>query len=165
MAYTYQDFVIRPWQPGDRQPAADLIASVLAEYQLTCDPDCADRDVLQVEAAYWSTGGEFWVVEHDGTLVGTAGFYPIARGENAVEIRKMYLLPSARGQGLGRFLLTFLETIIRQKGFQQIWIETASVLKEAVHLYERNGYLPSTGVETKRCDRVYVKQILVDLDE
>jgi putative acetyltransferase len=69
----------------------------------------------------------------------------------------MYLLPEARGQGLGRFLLQLLEQAIEAKGFQQIWLETATVLREAVKLYESSGYQLSTGVETQRCDRVYVK--------
>lgn len=164
MQATYRDFLIRDWQPDDRQIAASLIAQVLAEYGLVscglaAEPGGADWDVAHVEAAYWETGGEFWVVEHQGSLVGTAGYYPINRGQNAVEIRKMYLLPAARGKGLGRYLLQRLEQAIAAKNFEQIWIETASVLKEAVKLYESSGYQPSTGVETARCDRVYVKQL------
>lgn len=158
MQAVYQDFLIRDWQPTDRQAAAMLIDSVLTEYGLKTEPCGADQDVLNVEDAYWATGGEFWVVEQQGRLVGTGGYYPIARGENAVEIRKMYLLPEVRGQGLGRYLLQALEQTIVAKGFQQIWIETASVLTQAVKLYESSDYQPSTGVETARCDRVYVKQ-------
>jgi GNAT superfamily N-acetyltransferase len=97
--------------------------------------------------------------EHQNQIVGTAAYYPIHRGEKAVEIRKMYLLPSARGLGLGKYLLQQLEKAIASRGFQQIWIETASVLAEAVKLYESNGYQPATGVETARCDRVYVKKL------
>jgi GNAT superfamily N-acetyltransferase len=37
----------------------------------------------------------------------------------AVEIRKMYLLPSARGLGLGKYLLQQLEKAIASRGFQQ----------------------------------------------
>ncbi|HEY9627985.1 MAG TPA: GNAT family N-acetyltransferase [Coleofasciculaceae cyanobacterium] len=159
----YRDFLIRDWQPSDRQIAADLIQSVLAEYGLGGEPEGADRDVLQVEADYWATGGKFWVVERLGQVVGTGGYYPIARGENAVEIRKMYLLPAARGHGLGRYLLAALERDIAAKGFTQVWIETASVLKQAVRLYESCGYLPSTGVETARCDRIYYKQLTASL--
>jgi putative acetyltransferase len=155
----YRTFRIRNWQPADRQTAADLIASVLTEYGLGCEPSGADQDVLNVEQAYWKTGGEFWVVEQADCLVGTAAFYPIARGNQAVEIRKMYLLPAVRGQGLGRFLLQALEATIVAQGYQEIWIETATVLKEAVQLYENSGYQATTGVETARCDRVYVKQI------
>lgn len=156
----YQDFLIRDWQPSDRTIAFNLIGSVLAEYGLTQEPNGADRDVLEVESFYQKKNGEFWVIERQNKLVGTGAYYPISRGQNAVEIRKMYLLPEARGVGLGKFLLTELESAIVQKGFEQIWIETASVLKEAVQLYERNGYQPSTGVETLRCDRVYVKYLV-----
>jgi putative acetyltransferase len=156
----YREFWIRDWQPGDRTAAADLIRSVLSEYRLVCEPEGADRDVLSVEESYWAKGGEFWVVERDQRLVGTAAYYPVARGTDAVEIRKMYLLPEARGQGLGRYLLQNLEKTIIQRGYQQIWLETASVLFEAVKLYESSGYQPATGVETKRCDRLYTKLLL-----
>lgn len=160
MRKAYQDFVIRPWQPSDHQPAADVIHAVLTEYGLGWEPDGADQDVLNVESCYLDKGGEFWVIEQAGILVGTGAYYPIPRGHHAVEIRKMYLLPAVRGRGLGKFLLTELETAIAARGFAEIWIETASVLQEAVQLYEQQGYQPATGVETARCDRVYCKTIV-----
>ncbi len=159
MQVLFQDFLIRPWKPGDRNAAAEVIGTVLAEYGLGWEPEGADRDVLEVETFYLATGGEFWVIAEVDQVIATAAFRPIERGINAVEIRKMYLLPQVRGQGLGYFLLQQLERAIAAKGYQQIWLETASVLKEAVKLYERNGYVQATGVETTRCDRVYVKQI------
>ena len=112
---------------------------------------------------YAPRGGEstLYEIETQGRLVGTAGYYPVARGENAVEIRKMYLSPEVRGQGLGRYLLQALEAAIATQGYTQAWIQTASVLKEAVQLYERNGYQPSTGIDTDRCDRIYVKSLSV----
>ncbi len=156
----YRGYIMRGWQPEDRQAAAEVIRSCLKEYGLGWEADGADRDVLEVETYYLDRGGEFWVVESQGQIVGTSAYYPIERGEKAVEIRKMYLLPIVRGQGLGRHLLGELEQSIAARGYQQIWIETASVLKEAVQLYETNGYQPATGVETTRCDRVYVKSIV-----
>ncbi|MBE9053904.1 GNAT family N-acetyltransferase [Nostocales cyanobacterium LEGE 11386] len=153
----YQDFLIRNWEMSDRTRAASVISYVLSEYGLGWEPNGADKDVLQIEEFYLATGGEFWVIEHQSQLVGTGAYYPIKRGTKAVEIRKMYLLSSVRGLGLGKYLLQQLEAAIAARGFQQIWIETASVLVEAVKLYESNGYKPATGVETTRCDRVYVK--------
>lgn len=156
---TFGPYLIRSWQPGDREAALALIAQVLQEYSLTCEPTDSDRDARDVEACYWETGGEFWVVEVDGVLVGTAGYRPTSRGPGAVELRKMYLLPQARGQGLGRYLLSTMESAIQQRGFEEIWLETASVLKQAVGLYEASGYEPASGVETARCDRVYRKNL------
>jgi putative acetyltransferase len=157
--YQYQDFIIRNWQEKDRIFAATVITSILSEYGLPWQPEEADKDVLNIEEYYLATGGEFWVIEHQNQIVGTAAYYPINRGEKAVEIRKMYLLPKVRGLGLGKYLLQQLETAIALRGFKQIWIETASILAEAVKLYESNGYLPTTGVETSRCDLVYVKYL------
>jgi putative acetyltransferase len=71
----------------------------------------------------------------------------------------MYLLPGARGLGLGRYLLASLESRMMARGFDTIYLETASVLKEAVGLYEASGYGPTTGVETARCDRIYRKAL------
>ena len=161
----YRDFWVRNWQAIDRSAAAEVIRKVLLEYGLPWQPELADRDVIEVESAYLELGGEFWVIERDSAIVGTAAYQPIARGQNAVEIRKMYLLPEARRKGLGKYLLTELEQAIAIKDYQEIWIETASVLKEAVKLYERNGYQPATGVETERCDLVYLKKLKYSTDK
>jgi putative acetyltransferase len=156
----YLDFTIRPWEVADRQAIAEVIGTVLAEYGLGWEPEGADRDVLEIEKYYLETGGEFWTLLNAvDQVIGSAGYHPISRSVGAVEIRKMYLLGAYRGQGLGRYVLGQLEETIRSRGFREIWIETASVLKEAVQLYEKSGYIPSSGVETLRCDRVYVKKL------
>ncbi len=163
MHHSFKEFLIRDWVVGDRAAAAHVVKTVLAEYGLGWEADgcgCSDRDAVEVETYYWQTGGEFWVVEQAGEIVGTGGYLPIERGENAAEIRKMYLLPTARGKGLGRHLLGELEQAAADKGFGEVWVETASVLTEAVKLYEQNGYMPKSGVETERCDKVYSKPVL-----
>lgn len=157
----YLDFVIRPWQVADRQAVAQVIGTILAEYGLSWEPEGADLDVLAVEQHYLEAGGEFWtVLNAAGQVIGSAGYHPIDRGEAAVEMRKMYLLKAYRGLGLGRYVLGELEQAIRSRGFREIWIETAEVLVEAVGLYETSGYMLSSGVETPRCDRVYVKKLV-----
>jgi putative acetyltransferase len=156
---SYRDFLIRDWQPGDRHSVGALVKTVLAEYGMGFEPEGTDQDAIQVEDAYWKTGGTFWVVEHQGAIVGSGGYHPCHRAEKAVELRKMFILPDCRRQGLGRFLLTELEKSAAANGFKEMWLETATVLKEAVILYERSGYQPSTGVETQRCDRIYYKRL------
>lgn len=155
----YQGFLIRDWQKRDRNSAANVIKKVLEEYSLPWQPEGADRDVIEVESAYLQIEGEFWVVEAQSKIVGTAAYYPITKGNKAVEIRKMYLLPEVRRKGLGRYLLKQLEATISQKDFKEIWIETASILTEAVSLYQKHNYQPTTEIETKRCDLAYIKKI------
>ncbi len=162
MRIRFRNFLIRDWVASDRTAAANVIKTVLAEYGLGWEVSCggcSDQDAVEVEKYYLEAGGEFWVVEQSGKIVGTGGYHPIERGKEAVEIRKMYLLPEARGYGLGRFLLAQLEQAAAANGFSQAWVETATALKEAVRLYEKNGYQPMSGVETERCDKVYSKDI------
>ena len=159
MKQYYQEFLIRDWQESDRLLAAEVIRQVLIQYGLPWEPQEADRDVIEVETAYLTKGGEFWVVEAEGKIVGTAAYYPVESDCQGVEIRKMYLLPQVRGRGLGKYLLQQLEKAIALKGFTTVYIETASVLKEAVILYEKNHYQPMTDVTTARCDRAYYKKL------
>jgi putative acetyltransferase len=159
----YQNYLIRDWQPDDRIAAAEVIKNALAEYGLGWEPDGADRDVIDVEQYYLARSGEFWVIEDNGTIIGTSAYYPYIVEENcdvkAVEIRKMYLHSKVRGQGLGKYLLGQLERSIFDRGYREIRIETASVLVAAVKLYESSGYRSIPDVETSRCDRAYVKKM------
>jgi len=178
---TFRDFTIRDWQPGDRAAAAKVVGDALQEFGLGWEPEGADADAVNVEMSYQA--GAFWVVEQAGQIVATAAFHPVERGRNAVEIRKMYIKPSARRQGLGRYLFAQLEAQIKAQGFEQIWIETATALTGASDFYESMGFrlpqasdlqggsaadLPNKGckscdpdslIETERCDRIYIKQL------
>lgn len=159
MKQFYKQFLIRDWKKSDRNFAAGVILQVLEEYGLPWQPEEADKDVIEVETHYLNRGGEFWVVETEGKIVGTAAYYPVENDPQGVEIRKMYLLPEARRLGLGEYLLKKLEQAIALKGFTTVYIETASVLKEAVKLYEKHDYQPMTEVNTARCDRSYWKRL------
>ena len=102
--FTFKGVLVRHWCPRDREAAATIVRVCLEEYGLSFEREGADRDAVCVEECY-SGIGEFWVVMDDnGRMVGTAGYYEI-EGKGAVEIRKMYLLKEARGKGLGRKLL------------------------------------------------------------
>ncbi|OKH18867.1 GNAT family N-acetyltransferase [[Limnothrix rosea] IAM M-220] len=159
MDQDWQKFKIRDWQKGDRLAAAAVVKNVLEEYDVGWEPERADKEVFEIESHYWENDGEFWVVEQAGKIVGTAGYHPIRRGTKAVEIRKVYLLESVRGKGLGKYLMAELEKAIAAKGYQQIWVETISRFQAAKHIYESTGYEAATGIETERCDLVFVKHL------
>jgi putative acetyltransferase len=159
-ATPYEDLLIRTWTPADRDQAACLIEEVLVEYGIGWDPKGTDADAIKVEKSYESERAEFWVVESckDNKIVGTAAFRPAARSpKDTAELRKMYIAKEVRDRGLGRFLLHALEDRARQIGYSKSFVETASVLVQAVDLYNREGYEPVSGLETARCDLALAK--------
>lgn len=159
MQQQWQNFLIRDWQPGDRQQAAAVVQAVLEEYEVGWEPKRADKEVFEIETHYWQTNGEFWVVELNGQIVGTGGYHPINRGTKAVEIRKVYFLKEIRGQGLGKYLMAQLEQAIAAKGYKEVWVETITRFQAAKHIYESTGYQPATNIETERCDLAFVKYL------
>lgn len=56
------------------------------------------------------------------------------------EIKRMYVRPAARGQGLARRLIAALEDRARSRGCAVCMLETGPTMPEALALYERMGY-------------------------
>jgi putative acetyltransferase len=146
---------LRPATNADCETVKTLVFTVLGEYGLKPDPACTDVDLDNIERSYLARGGVFRVLEdRNGSIIGSYGLYPMETG--TCELRKMYLCRDYRGRGLGRRLLEDALTVARQSGFAKMTLETASVLKEAIRLYERYGFKPCKPKHLScRCDQAY----------
>lgn len=144
---------IRPATNADSAAVKALVFGVLTEYGLRPAPDSTDADLDDLEGHY--RGGGFSVLEaEDGTIVGSVGICALSPG--VCELRKMYLSGKFRGRGLGRQLLDHGLAEARRLGFRRVVLETASVLKEAIRLYERYGFRPyQPDHMAARCDQAY----------
>lgn len=77
----------------------------------------------------------------DGKMVGGGGIYPTeGLPADTCELVKMYLLPEARGIGLGTQLIHRCIEQAKENGFSKIYLETMSELKPALKVYERLGF-------------------------
>ena len=83
---------------------------------------------------------------HGAFLVGYRGDEPICCGgvkrldERHCELKRMYVVPAARGQGIARRLLQALEQTARELGFRVARLDTGARQPAARHLYESAGY-------------------------
>jgi len=152
----FGEFRIRPATTRDGAMVRELVFGVLIEYGLQPDRDGTDADLDDIERTYHRRGGTFDVVEDaDGRLVGTVGLY--ATDAETFELRKMYLVPAARGRGLGKWLLARSLRAARSRGAKRVTLETASALTEAIALYRAFGFRPLSSEHlAARCDQAYV---------
>jgi GNAT superfamily N-acetyltransferase len=60
--------------------------------------------------------------------------------QKVCEIKRMYVVPTARGRGVGRLILDELESIARQLGASRLVLETGVRQPEALALYTRVGF-------------------------
>ena len=132
-------YSFRPGRTSDAEALRTLVFGCLREYGLTPSPEGTDADLGEVERHYTEAGGWFEVLLNtEQSIVGSVGLLPVRPG--TLELRKMYLAESHRGRGLGRALLERALTEARRRGAVRVTLETATVLQEALRLYERAGF-------------------------
>ncbi len=149
------EIFVRSATNADSENIKNLVFGVLNEFGLTPEPDGTDADLNDIETNYFQSGGLFEILEDaDGKLLGTVGLFPL--DDETVELRKMYFDKSLRGRGFGKKTLERMIEKSREMKFKRIYLETANVLKQAVGLYEKYGFEPTTeGIHSKRCDAAY----------
>ena len=129
---------LRDYKQGDEVAVFRILKDVLATYNLDANPAATDKDLSDISKSYIKSGGIFRIVEVDGEIVGSYGLYPLSN--KVCELRKMYLLPSYQGHGIGKILMDEALDLAREKGFEEIVLETNSVLTRAKRLYEKYGF-------------------------
>ena len=110
----------------------------------------ADIGPTREAAMFLPPDGVFLVVRDEGRAVGCGGVCRF--DETRAELKRMYVVPDARGRGLGRLLLVALEDEARRLGYDGIVLETGDRQPEALGLYESAGYerIPCYGVYATR---------------
>jgi len=133
---------IRPIQPSDNPIIAKIIRDTLTEFganhpgTVYYDPTTdALFELFQKERSAYN------IAEADGRIVGGGGIYPTdGLPADTCELVKMYLLPEARGTGLGSQLITKCLKQAKENGFSNVYLETMNELKAALKVYARMGF-------------------------
>jgi molybdenum cofactor guanylyltransferase len=132
-----------------------LVFSVLGEYGLSEDPHF-DGDLADPEASYVAA----WVVLDGDSVVGSVAFQD--RGAGVLLLRRMYLVPAARGRGIGRRLVEVALGWAREHDYREIVLDTMEAMTEARALYESVGFGPGDPIDDRQgCCRVHYRLRLV----
>lgn len=123
-------------------PASDLIEAMVEDLI----PVYGRIDVPGAPAG----GPEQFTAERGGAYV--VGFGPTGApvcgggvkrlGDDVCEIKRMYTVPEARGQGAAKELLRALEDAARELGFARARLDTGPKQPHAERLYLAAGYVP-----------------------
>ena len=127
----------------DHEPAAGLVAAMRTEIASLYDE--LDLDAPDMPAAgpaeLGPPGGTFLVGYDDaGRAVCCGGVKRLADG--ACEIKRMYVVPQARGRGVARELLRRLEDAARRLGYDVARLDTGARQPSAERMYREAGYRP-----------------------
>jgi GNAT superfamily N-acetyltransferase len=84
--------------------------------------------------------GGLWMAWCGTEPAGCVALRPI--DATTCEMKRLYLRPAFRGQGLGRRLAERVLTAARDAGYRQIYLDTMPSMGDAIRLYQTLGFTP-----------------------
>ena len=84
--------------------------------------------------------GRWLVAYHDGEPVGCGALKQL--DQDSAELKRLYVVPEARGTGVARALIARLEQFAREAGYTAIRLDTGSRQPQATALFQSAGYEP-----------------------
>ena len=98
-----------------------------------------EYELDNLETEYASPAGAFFLAMDDGRFVGCAGLRRFSQGTG--EIKRLYLVPQARGRGIGRMLAQAVIGAGRDLGYTRLLLDTLPSMQEAQALYRSLGFV------------------------
>ena len=87
----------------------------------------------RIPAYYGERDGGFWVAVTGDKVVGTFGLERAS--DDAMELRRMYVDPSARRRGIAQRMLQFAEDECRRRRIKRLELSTAEIQQAELALY------------------------------
>ncbi len=137
-----ENVFIRTIQPGDNKALAVIVRNTLAEFGAnrpgTVYYDPTTDTLYQV---FQKERSIYHVALINNEIVGGAGIFPTdGLPADTCELVKMYLVPKARGFGLGKDLINRCIDAAKSLGYSKMYLETMPELKKALSVYEKFGF-------------------------
>jgi putative acetyltransferase len=133
---------IRNIEPGDNPILAKIVRDTLTEFGAN-HPGTVyyDKTTDSLYDLFQKKGANYFVAIIDNEIAGGGGIYPSdGLPEDTCELVKMYLLPKARGLGLGKRLIEKNLAFAKQAGYKKVYLESMPELKQALKVYEKFGF-------------------------
>ena len=133
---------IRDLRKEDNPALAKIVKDTLAEFGAN-HPNTVyyDPTTDTLFEVFQTPRSKYFLAELNNKIVGGGGIYPTdGLPPDTCELVKMYLLPEARGLGLGRTLIEKCIESAAENGFKKIYLETMPELKQALSVYEKFGF-------------------------
>ncbi|TCZ78258.1 N-acetyltransferase [Paenibacillus albiflavus] len=154
---------IREIEARDNKQIEEVIRTCLMEFGGDREGLAwADPFLGRLSEVYVAEGSKYWVVEHDGRIVGGCGIGPMQNLEGICELQKMYCLPEARGTGTANKLMLIALEYAGQN-YSQCYLETLDNMTSANRFYKKHGFIeldqPLGDTGHYSCDVWYLKDL------
>ncbi len=144
---TSESFSIREILPSDNSQILNVIVTVLKSFNAApATSALGDESIHHMYENYREPRAVYFIAESGDFVYGGCGLRQLAgSSENICELQRMFLLPEARGLGLGKRLLGLCIEKAKEFGYNRIYLESTSMMRTAIKMYSGAGFkrLPS----------------------
>ena len=124
----------------DLKATATLFADYAASLPVDLGYQAFDAELAALPGKYAPPKGELLLARGtDGDPLGCVGLRPIAP-DGCCEMKRLFLLPGARGLGLGRALAEAVIDAARRRGYTELRLDTLPTMSAAIGLYDQMGF-------------------------
>ena len=118
--------------------ARALIQAHISAHSTAHDPASTAGIVAALPAPYEPPGGGLWVAFREGIAVGCVALKALS--PTAGEIKRMYVEPAHRGQGVARGLVERVIEEARARNYKTLRLGTLATMRAAQALYRSFGF-------------------------
>jgi GNAT superfamily N-acetyltransferase len=119
----------------------DLVRSLFEEYASSLGLDLRfqnfDQELADLPGRYAPPRGGIWLAVAD-QVAGCVALRPLFT--STCELKRLYVRPAYRGQGIGRLLVQRALDAATDAGYKRICLDTLPQMKQAIELYESLGF-------------------------
>lgn len=136
------NIVIREIRPKDNEQIEAIIKACFHEFKIPLKGTAyEDAETPRMYESYQSDREVFFVIASEKEVFGGAGIKQLKNFDgNVCELQKMYFSPKIRGKGFGKKMFEICLNAAKDFGFETCYLESASQLKAAIHIYEDFGF-------------------------
>jgi len=118
---------------------------LIEEYAASLDVDLSFQNFAHeldnLAGEYAPPTGAFLLAADESGTVGCVGARRFAEGVG--EIKRLYVIPAARGRGVGRLLAEAIVAEANQLGYARLLLDTLPSMAEGLSLYLSLGFKPT----------------------
>jgi ribosomal protein S18 acetylase RimI-like enzyme len=132
--------LLKPKSAADWREARRLVEEYAASLNLDLSFQNFAHELEHFETEYSAPSGAFLLARQERSFAGCVGLRNFS--DTVGEIKRLYVVPTARGLGLGEALVRGIVDEARQLKYKRLVLDTLPSMLEARALYQALGFKP-----------------------
>lgn len=124
--------------PDQYRVGRELFSTYIDSLDFNIEFQDYTSELAQINTMYNHPDGALLLADQNSRFVGCAGVRRLT--QTTCELKRTYVFPECRGQGIGRALLEASLKIAKELGYQKMYLDTHFKMIEAISLYEQYGF-------------------------